>query len=221
MSDDGSEEFPEEGTNLGTYEGERNEAEERHGNGKAVLPNGDTYEGEYQYGLRHGKGTYRFKSGARYIGDYAKNKKHGQGEFIYPDGSRYAGSWQDDLRNGQGTYYYVNGDTFEGEWSAHLRHGQGVYTYKETGSQYIGAWKEGKREGGGQWIHSNHKYVGGFANDQPLGEGKYVFNHIFCELKGEYILQEVPQANDEDEEEPLIITVPKWKSKQIRPLVAV
>ena len=29
MSDDGSEEFPEEGTNLGTYEGDRNEADER------------------------------------------------------------------------------------------------------------------------------------------------------------------------------------------------
>ena len=29
MSDDGSEDFPEEGTNLGTYEGDKNEAEER------------------------------------------------------------------------------------------------------------------------------------------------------------------------------------------------
>lgn len=41
------------------YEGERNEKEERHGQGKATLPNGDTYEGQYDSGKRHGQGTYR------------------------------------------------------------------------------------------------------------------------------------------------------------------
>ena len=34
---------------------------ERHGWGRAVLPNGDTYEGNYLNGKRHGFGTYRFK----------------------------------------------------------------------------------------------------------------------------------------------------------------
>lgn len=37
------------------YEGERNEAGERHGHGKARLPNGDTYEGSYEFGKRHGQ----------------------------------------------------------------------------------------------------------------------------------------------------------------------
>ena len=220
MSDDGSEEFPEEGTNLGTYEGDRNEADERHGRGKAVLPNGDTYEGEYQHGMRHGKGTYRFKNGARYNGDYVKNKKQGLGEFIYPDGSKYEGNWQDDLRNGHGKYSYVNSDTYEGEWNNHVRHGQGVYTYQQTGSQYIGTWKDGKREGGGEWIHKNHKYVGGFANDQPHGDGKYVFAHVECEQRGEYVTHELPQTNDEEEDEPTILTVAKWKSQSIQPLVS-
>ena len=40
---------------LGEYEGERNESEERHGKGKAKLPNGDEYEGEYLHGKRHGR----------------------------------------------------------------------------------------------------------------------------------------------------------------------
>ena len=40
------------------YEGERNEREERHGFGKAILPNGDKYEGQYENGKRHGNGTY-------------------------------------------------------------------------------------------------------------------------------------------------------------------
>ena len=35
----------EEGPYLGEYEGDRNENDERHGKGKAKLPNGDTYEG--------------------------------------------------------------------------------------------------------------------------------------------------------------------------------
>ena len=43
-----------------TYEGERNDAGERHGQGKAVLPNGDVYEGQYVSGKRHGIGTYKF-----------------------------------------------------------------------------------------------------------------------------------------------------------------
>ncbi|XP_038437491.1 radial spoke head 1 homolog isoform X5 [Canis lupus familiaris] len=90
MSDLGSEELEEEGENdIGEYDGERNEAGERHGHGKARLPNGDTYEGNYEHGKRHGQGIYKFKSGARYIGEYVKNKKHGHGTFIYPDGSRY------------------------------------------------------------------------------------------------------------------------------------
>lgn len=44
---------------LGEYEGDRNEDEERHGKGKAKLPNGDIYEGEYSHGKRHGQGTYK------------------------------------------------------------------------------------------------------------------------------------------------------------------
>jgi len=40
------------------YEGERNERDERHGMGKAILPNGDKYEGQYENGKRHGNGTY-------------------------------------------------------------------------------------------------------------------------------------------------------------------
>ena len=97
---------------------------------------------------------------------------------------------------------------------------QGVYTYQATSSQYIGTWKDGKREGGGEWIHKNHKYVGGFANDQPHGEGKYVFQHVGCEQRGEYVTHELPQSNEEEEEEPTIITVAKWKSKTIHPLIS-
>ncbi|XP_025768860.1 radial spoke head 1 homolog [Puma concolor] len=193
MSDLGSEELEEEGENdLGEYDGERNEAGERHGHGKARLPNGDTYEGSYQHGKRHGQGIYKFKSGARYIGEYVKNKKHGRGTFIYPDGSRYEGEWADDRRQGYGVYYYVNNDTYTGEWFAHQRHGQGTYFYAETGSKYVGTWVNGQQEGMAELIHLNHRYQGKFLNKN--GE------------------------EGEEEEVTLMTVVPKWKATSITEL---
>uniref|UniRef100_A0A8C8XT55 Radial spoke head 1 homolog n=1 Tax=Panthera leo TaxID=9689 RepID=A0A8C8XT55_PANLE len=200
------------------YDGERNEAGERHGHGRARLPNGDTYEGSYQHGKRHGQGIYKFKSGARYIGEYVKNKKHGRGTFIYPDGSRYEGEWADDRRHGYGVYYYVNNDTYTGEWFAHQRHGQGTYFYAETGSKYVGTWVNGQQEGMAELIHLNHRYQGKFLNKNPVGPGKYVFD-IGCEQHGEYRLTDVERGEEEEEEEVTLMTVvPKWKATSITEL---
>ncbi|XP_044522785.1 radial spoke head 1 homolog [Gracilinanus agilis] len=217
MSDLGSEEIEEERENyLGEYEGERNEAGERHGKGKALLPNGDMYDGLYEFGKRHGQGTYRFKNGARYIGEYQQNKKHGQGMFIYPDGSKYEGDWADDQRHGHGIYFYANNDTYTGEWFAHQRQGQGTYIYAETGSKYVGTWFNGQQEGSGEFIHLNHRYQGKFANKNPLGPGKYIFD-IGCEQHGEYKLADVERAEEEEEEE-TTNAIPKWKAQKITAL---
>ncbi|ELW53198.1 Radial spoke head 1 like protein [Tupaia chinensis] len=175
------------------YEGDRNEAGERHGHGKARLPNGDTYEGSYEFGKRHGQGTYKFKNGARYIGEYVKNKKHGQGTFIYPDGSRYEGEWANDQRHGYGVYYYINNDTYTGEWFAHQRHGQGTYFYAETGSKYVGTWVNGQQEGAAELVHLNHRYQGKFLNKNERGE-------------------------EEEEEETMVTVIPKWKATKITEL---
>ncbi|XP_010964839.2 radial spoke head 1 homolog isoform X2 [Camelus ferus] len=217
MSDLGSEELEEEGENdLGEYEGDRNEMGERHGHGKARLPNGDAYEGNYEHGKRHGQGTYKFKSGARYVGEYVKNKKHGQGTFIYPDGSKYEGEWVNDLRHGHGVYYYVNNDTYTGEWFAHQRHGQGTYFYAETGSKYVGTWVNGQQDGAAELVHLNHRYQGKFLNKNPVGPGKYVFD-IGCEQHGEYHLTGV-EREEEEEEETLVTVIPKWKATRITEL---
>ncbi|XP_043927761.1 radial spoke head 1 homolog [Protopterus annectens] len=196
------------------YEGDRNEAQERHGHGKARLPNGDTYEGQYEHGKRHGQGIYRFKNGARYIGEYSMNKKHGQGTFFYPDGSVYEGAWAEDQRHGHGVYRYPNGDIYEGDWSSHKRHGQGTYTYVDTGSKYQGTWTNGKQEGAGELIHLNHRYQGNFASNNPTGPGKYIFD-IGCEQHGEYLQVEQDKAEVEEEEEPLSVTVLKWKAEKV------
>ena len=59
MSSSDEETVDDETPYLGEYEGERNDAEERHGKGKAKLGNGDIYEGEYAHGKRHGTGVYK------------------------------------------------------------------------------------------------------------------------------------------------------------------
>merc|ERR1712066_1030715 len=121
MSDDESMMGDENGPYLGEYEGDRNEEGERHGEGKAVLPNNDVYKGGYEHGLRHGFGEYRWKNtGARYIGEYHRGKRNGNGKMFYPDGSIYEGQWADNQRNGKGNYKYSSashsGTVFTGNW---------------------------------------------------------------------------------------------------------
>ncbi|XP_010179393.1 PREDICTED: radial spoke head 1 homolog, partial [Mesitornis unicolor] len=199
------------------YEGERNSAGERHGRGKAILPNRDTYDGEYKHGVRSGQGTYRFKNGARYIGEYLQNKKHGRGIFFYPDGSKYEGDWVNDQRHGYGKYTYANGDIYAGEWFNHNRHGQGIYIYKDTGSKYVGGWVNGNQEGEAEIVHLNHTFKGKFLAGKPVGRGKYVFD-IGCEQHGEYIQSQQDKVEEEEEEESSLLVAPKWKASKITKL---
>ncbi|XP_027501760.1 radial spoke head 1 homolog [Corapipo altera] len=222
MSDLGSEEQDEAGegeAGVGEYDGDRNAEGERHGYGKARLPNGDTYEGEYERGLRSGRGTYRFKSGALYTGNYLQNKKHGKGIFFYPDGSKYSGDWVDDQRQGHGEYMYANGDTYTGEWFNHKRHGQGIYVYKDSGSKYVGRWVNGIQEGPAEIIHLNHRFIGRFFNGKPSGRGKYVFD-FGCEQHGEYIQLEQEKGEEEEEEEVPLPVEPTWKAIEITKLTS-
>jgi len=186
------------GPTIGQYTGERHpESQERHGKGRAELPNGDVYNGDYENGKRHGKGVYKFKkSGAKYDGSWEEGKKQGEGTFTYPDGSIYEGTWTDDLRSGTGTYTYPNGDTYEGGWANGAKDGYGVYTYAETGSKYEGAWSNGKRHGDGKFVHRTHNFVGGFTDDQALGPGKFEFNHGAVQ-QGSFVVD----GNDEPEDE--------------------
>ncbi|KAH9279836.1 Radial spoke head 1 -like protein [Echinococcus granulosus] len=199
---------------LGVYEGGRNEKGERHGFGKTILPNHDTYEGMYENGLRNGKGYYLFKNGARYLGEYLDNHKHGQGTFYYPDGSRYEGYWVDDKRNGYGTYYYINGDKYEGEWRDHLRHGKGTYTFAATGCKFVGVWRDGLMDGSGEVINPKYRFLGTWRKGQLFGEGKYVFDKLNCQQTGDYLilpgeLEEKRKGEDEG------FSVSRWRARSI------
>lgn len=44
-------------------------------------PDGGTYAGEWEDGLKHGAGRYRWASGAEYEGRFSEGMKHGHGVY--------------------------------------------------------------------------------------------------------------------------------------------
>nr|XP_033330503.1 radial spoke head 1 homolog [Megalopta genalis] len=192
----------EEETNpLGLYEGERNENGDRHGHGKALLPNGDMYVGQYCKGLRHGRGLYVLKIGARYDGEWRQGVKYGQGTFWYPDGTRYEGEWKRDMKYGFGVYYYVNGDIYEGSWKKNCRHGMGSYLYAATNTKFMGTWIVDRMQGAGQLIHPRHRFHGFWELNLPYGRGCFTFENA-CMQHGHYVHVKNPEY-DETKEEPV------------------
>ncbi|KAH6586547.1 hypothetical protein BASA50_000501 [Batrachochytrium salamandrivorans] len=168
MSDNGSEgEDKEEGPTIGVYEGGRNGANERHGIGKAIFPNGDIYEGRYAQGKREGQGSYKWKAEHRYNGMYSDNQRHGVGYFVYPDGSKYKGDFIAGKRHGNGTYVYSNGDAYQGSWEADFKSGRGIYTF-QNGCKKSGTWVDGKLNGPGEIVYPDHKIKGSFKNDDVM-----------------------------------------------------
>ncbi|XP_024943267.1 radial spoke head 1 homolog [Cephus cinctus] len=200
MIGDPGEDGEDKGNPLGEYEGERNEQGERHGQGKAILPNGDFYIGNYCKGLRHGKGLYVFRNGARYDGEWRLNVKHGQGTFWYPDGTRYEGEWKRDTKYGFGSYYYSNQDLYEGSWKKNLRHGLGTYFYASTGTKFMGTWIKDRMQGFGQLVYPRHRYHGFWQLNLPYGRGCFTFEND-CMLHGYYTHIRDPEYDNVENQE--------------------
>ncbi|XP_076303695.1 radial spoke head 1 homolog [Lasioglossum baleicum] len=195
MSEYPGEKGEEETNPLGLYDGERNDKGDRHGQGKALLPNGDMYVGQYCKGLRHGRGLYVFKIGARYDGDWRHGVKYGQGTFWYPDGTRYDGEWKRDMKYGFGVYYYVNGDIYEGSWKKNYRHGMGSYLYADTNTKFMGTWIADRMQGAGQLIHPRHRFHGFWELNLPYGRGCFTFENA-CMQHGHYIHIKDPEHDE-------------------------
>ncbi|CAB3367484.1 Hypothetical predicted protein [Cloeon dipterum] len=158
MSDESGDESDENTNFLGTYEGERNDLGERHGDGKAILPNKDTYSGHYSGGVREGLGVYQvMKKGkilATYEGEWCLGKRSGYGICKYEDGSEYKGFWDLDERNGRGTIKFGNGQEYRGSWKSGLRE-DSIGLLNFTGGLYIGGWKAGVMEGPGVIVYKS------------------------------------------------------------------
>merc|ERR1712167_337287 len=78
--------------------------------------------------------------------------------------------------------------------------GTGTYTFKSTGMKLFGEWAAGQITQG-RWIYPNGMYYeGGFQNNKPDGEGKWVFKNGNI-LGGEYKQKEVVVEDDGGDDE--------------------
>ena len=88
----------------------------RTGRGVYIWPNGDRYEGEFEYNGMHGTGTLNYANGEKYIGSWVGGKKRGHGVYYWPNGKRYEGEFKDDKKHGIGSLIYINGEVAYGKW---------------------------------------------------------------------------------------------------------
>ena len=56
---------------------------------------GNTYIGDWKYGMANGLGTMNYADGATYTGAFKDGKFNGKGTMTYPDGGKDTGEWKD------------------------------------------------------------------------------------------------------------------------------
>eukprot|EP01065_Artemidia_motanka_P051743 TRINITY_DN916_c4_g1_i1.p1 TRINITY_DN916_c4_g1~~TRINITY_DN916_c4_g1_i1.p1 ORF type:complete len:1045 (+),score=342.87 TRINITY_DN916_c4_g1_i1:62-3196(+) len=127
------------------------------GTGTLAYPNGDTYVGEVQGGLRHGRGEHRCKqSGSSYTGSWWRGQKHGRGVMKYAHGGLYDGEWMHGHKHGKGKMIYASGSEYDGDWVRDVREGEGTMTWRHEGvatAKFQGSWKAGRAEGEGSQVY--------------------------------------------------------------------
>jgi len=118
-------------------------------------------------------GPYLYPNGATYIGNYDKGLRQGRGKQIWKDGSCYEGEWYEDAAYGFGRLIHAEGDCFEGNWVRDKTHGFGVYTHAD-GTTYEGDWENDVQNGKGKetWPDKSH-FEGNYVNGLKNGYGEF------------------------------------------------
>eukprot|EP01147_Barroeca_monosierra_P011123 gene11123-3183_t len=147
---------------------------------KVVLPNGDTYLGEWKDDLMHGKGLYTSnRNHYLYEGDFKSGKRDGYGvkrtdlttKHTLDRGKTTV------FTSGHGVKFYDKNGTsvYDGEWQHGKRSGWGRMTYAD-GSIYEGEWENDDRNGRGLLLLPNQdRYEGEWENDLKHGDGTFYY----------------------------------------------
>eukprot|EP01006_Ploeotia_vitrea_P012328 TRINITY_DN3270_c0_g1_i1.p2 TRINITY_DN3270_c0_g1~~TRINITY_DN3270_c0_g1_i1.p2 ORF type:complete len:285 (-),score=64.29 TRINITY_DN3270_c0_g1_i1:2517-3371(-) len=177
---------------MGIYAGDRDEFNQRTGEGKAIFANGDMYEGQYWEGKKNGKGKYIFKSLGmsevdKLISEQWKareaqpeDQQADVDEFIQKSSQQFAvGPECVRFAIQENTFY----PCYNGEYVNNMRHGRGIMKNKD-GSVYSGSWKHNKRQGEGIYYYVNGDiYSGQWVDGLKHGNGRYTYTG----KKGEYV----------------------------------
>eukprot|EP00906_Rhabdomonas_costata_P026231 RCo037376 len=176
---------------LGIYAGDRDEFNQRTGEGKAIYPNGDTYEGQYWEGKKNGKGMYVYKSSPmsevdKLISQLRFTMLHGEtdADFVtraaktvavgteivkaaleYGFFPCYRGDYVNNLRHGKGVAKNKDGTVYKGDWKDNKRSGEGMFYYL-NGDVFSGKWENGLKHGLGCYTFAGNKghYTGLWEN---------------------------------------------------------
>jgi hypothetical protein len=87
------------------YQGDFNDAGERHGYGIYKSKNGNEYRGEWQHNKREGLGVVKIGNGDVFEGQFELNMKNGVGVYHYLDGECDLSRYKDDRRVGESLRY--------------------------------------------------------------------------------------------------------------------
>ncbi len=110
------------------------------GKGKAVYPNGDTYEGDFVNNIPDGFGTFTEINGNVYAGQMSKSEFQGKGKFFWKSGSVYEGDFVKNKREGEGKTTSADGSYFAGIYKGDWRDGFGIEFDKSTNLLRKGIW---------------------------------------------------------------------------------
>jgi hypothetical protein len=139
------------------------------GEGRYTWPDGSSYEGQVENGLRHGRGTYKH-GGDVYSGDWVRGKRNGHGVQKYATGAEYEGEWKKDQRHGYGSMLYPSGNKFTGNFVADDKSGHGVMEWFSERERYEGAWEKDLQHGYGEHAWFGPPTEGPGSESRPLHE---------------------------------------------------
>ena len=168
-------------TDVGVYTGQFQDGM-YHGWGRMEWHSGDTYEGEWQFGVRTGVGIMTWADEAVYSGDFVNGTYHGRGCLQMTDGSVYTGSFVNGQFTGYGQKTWPDGSMYIGDFVNGTYHGRGCLQ-RTDGTVYSGSFVNGAQSGQGSILWPGGIiYIGEFVNGKRTGQGRMVWpdGSIYC-----------------------------------------
>ena len=135
------------------------------------LPQGDSFQGTWQFGMPDGFGEYTFDDGDRYVGDIKAGIFQGRGKLITYTGNVFIGEFTGGELTGKVTIKYADGANYSGDFVRGQPNGTGVLI-SGAGTIYKGSFLNGKKHGSGYIEYSTGgSYKGNFKNGVFSGTG--------------------------------------------------
>ncbi len=200
-----------------TFEGEVIDGFWNEADGIMTMPDGATYEGHFESGIKSGDGYLRYPNGDYMSGNWniGTFSSYFTGEALLhvEDGNIFKGNIDDDCFI-YGTYTYANGDVYEGEFDGgvpcSVTDEDSTITYA-NGATYTGLFWNGDWSGEGTYVDENgvsyycEEWDGFFKASEDYDvtmttpDGDEVVGKI---VDGEFVADDESWGDEEIEEEP-------------------